>query len=79
MACIGGILLFISTAMVKPGEVRQVLAHNGFHIALMVYTAIMVIVTDFLTGVLSAIVIWGALSRFFDAPVRVPETTEARR
>lgn len=79
MACIGGILLFISTAMVKPGEVRQVLAHNGFHIALMVYTAIMVIVTDFLTGVLSAIVIWGALSRFFDAPVRVPETTEATR
>lgn len=79
MACIGGILLFVSTAMVKPAEVRQVLAHNGFHIALMVYTAVMVIVTDFLTGVLSAIVIWGALSRFFDAPVRVPETAEAAR
>src|SRR4051812_48019221 len=38
MACIGGILLYVSTAMVKPAEVKQVLAHNAFHISLMVYT-----------------------------------------
>jgi len=77
MACIGGILLYVATAMVKPAEVRQVLQHNGFHVALMVYTAVMVVVTDFLTGVLSAIVIWGALTRYFDAPVLAPETAPA--
>jgi MFS superfamily sulfate permease-like transporter len=77
MACIGGVLLYVSTAMVKPAEVRQVLEHNGFHIGLMIYTAVMVILTDFLTGVLSAIVIWGALSRFFDSPVRTAEPARA--
>jgi MFS superfamily sulfate permease-like transporter len=66
MACIGGILLFVATGMVKPAEVRQVFAHNRFHIGLMVYTAIMVVVTDFLTGVLSAIVIYAVLYRFFE-------------
>ncbi len=66
MACIGGILLFVATGMVKPAEVRQVFAHNRFHIGLMVYTAIMVVVTDFLTGVLSAIVIYAILYRFFE-------------
>jgi sulfate permease, SulP family len=69
MACIGGILLYVASAMVKPAEVRQVLEHNGFHVALMVYTAVMVIVTDFLTGVLTAIVLWGLLARYFDKPV----------
>ena len=77
MACIGGILLYVATAMVKPAEVRQVLQHNGFHIALMGYTAVMVIMTDFLTGVLSAIIIWGVGTRFFDKPVPVVETAGA--
>ena len=58
MACIGGILLYVSTAMVKPAEVKEVLAMSRFHIGLMIYTAVMVVVTDFLTGVLSAIVIY---------------------
>jgi MFS superfamily sulfate permease-like transporter len=75
MACIGGILMYVATAMVKPAEVRQVFAHNNFHVGLMFYTAIMVVLTDFLTGVLSAIVIYGVLYRFFDKPV--PETREA--
>jgi MFS superfamily sulfate permease-like transporter len=73
MACIGGILLYVSTAMVKPAEVKQVLAHNAFHIALMVYTAIVVVLTDFLIGVVTAIIIWAALYRFFDKPVPVQE------
>lgn len=73
MACIGGILLYVSTAMVKPAEVRQVLAHNSFHIGLMIYTAVMVVTTDFLTGVLSAIVLWAMLHRFLDKPVAAPE------
>ena len=58
MACIGGILLYVAFNMVKPAEVTEVLAHNRFHIFLMLYTAIMVILTDFLTGVLSAIVLY---------------------
>lgn len=77
MACIGGILLYVATAMVKPAEVRQVLQHNGFHMALMGYTAVMVIMTDFLTGVLSAIIIWGVGTRFFDKPVPAVETAGA--
>jgi sulfate permease, SulP family len=77
MACIGGILLYVATAMVKPAEVKQVFAHNRFHVALMVYTAVMVIVTDFLTGVLSAVIIYGALYRFFDKPVEASEEAYA--
>jgi MFS superfamily sulfate permease-like transporter len=73
MACIGGILLYVATAMVKPAEVKQVFAHNQFHIALMAYTAVMVVLTDFLAGVLSAIVLWGALTRFLDKPAPAPE------
>ena len=64
MACIGGILLFVSTAMVKPAEVREVLGLSRFHIGLMIYTAVMVVVTDFLTGVLSAIVIYAIAYKF---------------
>lgn len=69
MACIGGILLYVSTAMVKPAEVKEVLALNKYHIGLMIFTAVMVVVTDFLTGVLSAIVIYALTYRFFDKPV----------
>ncbi|MDX1982188.1 MAG: SulP family inorganic anion transporter [Bryobacteraceae bacterium] len=66
MACIGGILLYVATGMVKPAEVSQVFEHGRFHVGLMLYTAVMVIVTDFLTGVLSAIILWGLLKRFFE-------------
>jgi MFS superfamily sulfate permease-like transporter len=68
MACIGGILAYVAFNMVKPAEVRQVLGHNRFHVGLMVYTAVMVLITDFLTGVLSAIIIYAALYRFLDKP-----------
>jgi len=60
MACIGGILLYVSTVMVKPAEVKEALAMSKFHIGLMVYTAAMVVVTDFLTGVLTAIAVYTA-------------------
>jgi MFS superfamily sulfate permease-like transporter len=66
MACIGGILLYVAAGMVKPAEVREVLRHNRFHVALMAYTAVMVVLTDFLIGVLSAIVLFAVLHRFFD-------------
>jgi sulfate permease, SulP family len=57
-ACIAGILLYVATNMVKPGEVTEVLHMGRGHTALMIYTAAMVIVTDFLTGVLTALVIF---------------------
>ncbi len=78
MACIGGILLYVSTAMVKPAEVKQVFAHNSFHIGLMIYTAIVVVLTDFLIGVVTAIILWAALYRFFDKTVPVPQQAAAR-
>lgn len=66
MACIGGILVYVSTAMVKPAEVRHVLDSSRFHIGLMVYTAVAVTVKDFLTGVVSAILIYAILRGRFD-------------
>lgn len=73
MACIGGLLLYVASGMVKPAEVRQVLHHNKFHIGLMIWTAVMVIATDFLIGVLSAIFLYALLYRFLDAkPVSAP-------
>lgn len=68
MACIGGILLYVASGMVKPAEVREVLAMNRFHVALMAYTAVAVVMTDFLKGVLSALVIYVVLERFLDRP-----------
>jgi MFS superfamily sulfate permease-like transporter len=58
MACIGGILLWVSTNMVKPAEVRHVWQADRAHGLLMAYTAVMVPATDFLTGVLSALFIY---------------------
>jgi MFS superfamily sulfate permease-like transporter len=66
MACIGGVLLYVATGMVKTSEVTQVLHHNKFHIALMAWTAIMVVATDFLVGVLTAIALYTVLFKFCD-------------
>lgn len=74
MACIGGILLYVAVGMVKPAEVRQVFAHNRFHIGLMAYTALAVVLTDFLVGVLSAIVIYVVAQFFFEVDEQVPRT-----
>jgi hypothetical protein len=38
---------------------------NKFHIFLMVYTAVVVLVKDFLTGVLTALIIYWLYERFF--------------
>lgn len=66
MACIGGILLWVASNMIKPSEIKEVLNHNKFHAGLMVFTGVMVPVTDFLTGVLSALIIYFVARRFFD-------------
>lgn len=79
MACIAGILLWVASNMVKPAEIREVWRHNSFHAALMVYTAVMVPLTDFLTGVLSALVLYAALYRFFDHPAPTKERADQER
>ncbi len=65
MACIGGILLWVASNMINFKEIRHVLATTKFDSALMIYTALMVPLTDFLTGVLSALVLYFVLKRFF--------------
>lgn len=77
MACIGGILLWVASNMIKVSEIKEVINHNRFHALLMAYTAIMVPVTDFLTGVLSALVIYFLARRFFDKPAEAVVTSPA--
>jgi SulP family sulfate permease len=76
MACIGGIMLWVASNMINVKEMKHVLASNRFHASLMVYTAVMVPVTDFLTGVLSALVIYFVLRPFLEPAVQ-PEPAEA--
>ena len=64
MACIGGILLYVATGMVKMKEIREVLGMNNFHIGLMCYTAAMVPLFGFMTAVVSAIVIYAIAYRW---------------
>ena len=66
MTCIAGILAYVALNMVKLEEVKMVHAMNRFHVFLMYYTATVVLLKDFLTGVLSALVIYVLLYKFFD-------------
>jgi sulfate permease, SulP family len=77
MACIAGILLWVASNMVKPAEIKEVWKHSWFHAALMVYTAVMVPLTDFLTGVLSALIIYGVLAPFLDRQPRTEPEPQA--
>lgn len=65
MACIAGILLWVATNMIKKQEIKEVMEQGRFHTGVMIFTAIMVPVTDFLTGVISALVVHFTLRRFF--------------
>ncbi len=59
MACIGGILLYVASGMVKWKEIQEVNEMKSkLHFLLMIYTAVMVPLTGFLTAVLSAIAIF---------------------
>lgn len=66
MACIGGILLYVASGMVKAKEVKEVMGMKKFHIALMIYTAAMVPAFGFMTAVVSAIVIYAIAYRWVD-------------
>lgn len=63
MACIGGILLWVASNMIKPAEIREVKKTGRFEVLMLVYTAIMVPLTDFLTGVLSALILYFVLKK----------------
>ncbi|MCW5909438.1 MAG: SulP family inorganic anion transporter [Cyclobacteriaceae bacterium] len=65
MACIGGILLWVASNMIKRKEIREVTATGKFEMWMMVYTAIMVPLTDFLTGVLSALILYFVIRKIF--------------
>jgi SulP family sulfate permease len=72
MACIGGILLYVATNMVKLEELREVREMGRGHVWLMLYTAVSVVALDFLRGVLSALVIyaiWQVIERSRTKPV----------
>ncbi len=63
MACIGGILLYVATNMVKMHELKEIFnMRSNVHLFLMIYTAVMLPFFGFLTAVLSAIAIYIVLS-----------------
>lgn len=63
-------LLYVAHGMVKKNEVLDILSMKStFHNLLMVYTAIMVPFTGFLTAVVSAIIIYAVLRRFFEKKI----------
>ncbi len=64
MASIGGILVWVASNMIKPSEIREVRHAGRFELSMMLYTAVMVPLTDFLTGVLSALIIYFIVNRF---------------
>lgn len=70
MACIGGILFWVAKNMIKPSEIREIRKEGRFETGMMVYTAVIVPLTDFLTGVLSALVIYFVLRRLFPEATR---------
>ena len=72
MACVGGILVWVASNMIKPSEIREIRAHGNFEFWMMAYTAVMVPLTDFLTGVLSALVIYFAGAYFLKAGKQNP-------
>ena len=65
MACIGGILVWVASNMIKPAEIREIKHLGNFEFSMMLYTAIAVPLTDFLTGVLSALIIYFVVKKFF--------------
>ncbi len=65
MACIGGILVWVASNMIKVSEIKEIKHLGKFEFAMMVYTAVMVPLTDFLTGVLSALIIYYVVTYAF--------------
>jgi len=66
MACIGGILVWVASNMIKPAEIKEIKRLGKFEFSMMLYTAVMVPLTDFLTGVLSALIIYFVVKYAFN-------------
>lgn len=77
MACIGGILVWVASNMIKPSEVKEIKSQGKFEFAMMVYTAVMVPLTDFLTGVLSALIIYFIVKYAFKQPKQNTQTQDS--
>lgn len=77
MACIAGILLWVASNMVKPAEIAEVRRTGRFETAIMIFTALAVPLTDFLTGVLAAMILYAVLSPFLNrrAEPKAPAAT----
>lgn len=73
MACIAGILLWVANNMIKPAEVREVWKEGNAAAFLLVFTAIMVPLTDFLTGVLSALILHAVMVFYSRRFLRRPQ------
>ena len=65
MACIGGILVWVASNMVNLKEIKEIKRKGQFEFLMMIYTAVMVPVTDFFTGVLSSLIIYFSLSYMY--------------
>ena len=76
MACIGGILIWVASNMIKPTEIKEVKGEGKFEFAMMVFTAVMVPLTDFLTGVLSALIIYFVVKYAFKKAKEKKETSQ---
>ena len=67
MACIGGILLYVATNMVKIEELKGIISmKSNIHLMLMIYTAMMLPLFGFLMAVLSALGIYIILNYLGD-------------
>lgn len=75
MACIGGILVWVASNMIKPKEINEIKSHGRFEFSMMLYTAVMVPLTDFLTGVLSALIIYFVVKYGYKRFARRKETS----
>ncbi len=67
MACIAGILLWVASNMIKTQEIREIRATGAMNTAVMVFTAVMVPATDFLSGVPAALALHFVLTKVFAA------------
>lgn len=73
MACISGILLYVASAMIKVSEIKLIWDQGKEAGILMIFTAVMVVVTDFLIGVLAGLILYFILTKILP---RVRETFE---
>lgn len=60
--------MFAASNNTNSTEVLAVWSHGRFHAGPMTFTALMVVGTDFLIGVVSALILYSVLHRFMDRP-----------